>query len=147
MMLRIKSNSSARRGSSLVEFALVSFQLLLVMFAVFEFARMGLVYTDLASASRIAARYAITHGIDRSLVCCTGGADGMATTGDICGASGVLTTFATALNKANLNCTVTGVGGGVGSTVKVTVTYPYDPWVLLPLTVTLSSTSQGIITY
>ncbi len=38
--------------------------------------------------------------------------------------------------------------GGAGTNVKVQVTYPYDPFFsLLPLGVTLSSTSQGTITF
>ena len=41
---RKTSNAHRRRGSELVEFALVSFLLFSVIFAVFEFGRMVLVY-------------------------------------------------------------------------------------------------------
>lgn len=150
----VRKKNARRRGSELVEFALVSLQLLLVIFGVFEFARMALVYDALANSSRIAARYAITHGADRDLACASsacGSTDGSATAADICGAAGKVATFADGMDKAKVvaNCTVTNAGGTVGSTVQVTVTYPYDPFFgLLPLgTVTLGSTSAGVITY
>jgi Flp pilus assembly protein TadG len=156
-MDRTKLSLSSRRGSAIVEFALVGFTLLLVVFGMFEFCRMALVYADLASASRIAVRYAITHGVDRTAYCGSGSgscgsSDGSATASSICGSSGVLTNFATGpLNSSNLVCTyggTGGLGGGVGSTVQITVSYAYDPWfTVLPLSVTLSSTSQGVITY
>jgi hypothetical protein len=152
-MDRIKSNSSSRRGSSLVEFAVVSIVLITMVFAVFEFCRMGLVYVNLANASRVAVRYAITHGVDRTQTCNSGvgcgSTDGTAASSDICGTSGVLTSFATGpLDKTKLVCTSSGLGGAVGTTVRINVSYPYDPWFnIAPFRVTLSSTSQGVITY
>ena len=149
----IKSKFSSKHGSAIVEFAVVAFLLLTVVFAMFEFCRMGLVYTNLANASRVAVRYAITHGTDRSLACASfggcGPTDGTAVSGDICGASGVLTSFALGpLDRSKLVCTYTGLGGSVGSAVRVSVTYAYDPWFsLLPLKINLTSSSQGIIVY
>jgi hypothetical protein len=57
---------SPKRGATLIEFALVAFLLMMVIFAGFEFNRMILVYTTLASASRAGVRYAIVHGNDRT---------------------------------------------------------------------------------
>ena len=152
-MNQIRGKASTERGSSLVEFAIVSFTFLLCVFGLFETCRMALVYTDLCNASRVAVRYAITHGSDRSTACgssvgCST-SDTTATSSAICGASGVLTSIAEGpLNVNSLSCTFSGLGGGPGSTVQVTVTYAYDPWFsLLPFKVTLSSTSQGVITY
>jgi hypothetical protein len=152
-MDRIKSKLSSRRGSSLVEFAVVAIVLLTMVFAVFEFSRMALVYVNLANASRVAVRYAITHGVDRTAACSSGAGcgstDGAAVSSDICGASGVLTSFATGpLDKSKLVCTSSGLGGAVGTIVRINVSYPYDPWFnIAPYRVTLSSTSQGVITY
>ena len=130
----------SRRGGSLTEFGFVVFTLLVVLFGLLEFCRMGLVYTNLANAARVGVRYAITHGSDRS--------SGTAGTGDICGTSGVLTAMAGMVNTSLLNCTFSGLGGGVGSTVQVKVTYAYDPWFnITPFQVTLSAASEGIITY
>jgi Flp pilus assembly protein TadG len=151
--MQIKVYSSSRRGSSLVEFALVSFVLVLLTCSLFEFSRMALVYSDLANASRVAVRYAITHGVDRTAACNSsagcGTSDGTATASDICSASGVLTGIAIGpLNKSNLVCTSSGLGGAVGTAVRINVSYAYDPWFnIVPFKVTLSSTSQGIITY
>jgi Flp pilus assembly protein TadG len=152
-MDRMKSNLTSRRGSSIVEFAIVAFVLLMVVFGVFEFCRMALVYANLANASRVAVRYAITHGVDRTNACNAsagcGSTDGTATSSDICGTSGVLTSFAKGpLDTSKLSCTYSGLGGGVGTTVRVNVSYAYDPWFnIVPYKVTLSSTSQGVITY
>jgi hypothetical protein len=149
-MDRIKST---QRGSSIVEFAIVAFVLLLVVFGVFEFCRMALVYANLANASRVAVRYAITHGVDRTGACNSGAGcgsgDSTAASSNICGASGVLTSFAEGpLNTGNLVCTSSGLGGAVGTIVRINVSYAYDPWFnIVPYKVTLSSTSQGVITY
>jgi hypothetical protein len=152
-MRRIKWNDSLRRGSSMVEFAFVTFLLVMMMCCLFEFSRMALVYTDLANASRVAVRYAITHGVDRTGACSSGAGcgatDGAATASSICSSSGVLTGIATGpLNTGNLVCTYSGLGGAVGTIVRVNVSYAYDPWFnLAPFKVTLSSTSEGVITY
>jgi Flp pilus assembly protein TadG len=152
-MARRLFKSPTRRGSTVIEFALVSLLLLLVLFGVLEFSRMALVYSDLANASRVAVRYAITHGADRTNACNSsagcGSGDGTASSTDICGTSGVLTSFATGLlDKTKLVCTNSGLGGTVGTIVRINVSYVYDPWFnIVPYHVTLSSTSQGIITY
>jgi hypothetical protein len=152
-MDRAKSTLSSRRGSSLIEFAVVSMVLLLMVFGVFAFSRMALVYVNLANASRVAVRYAITHGVDRSYACSSGvgcgSTDGTAASTDICGTSGVLTSFALGpLDRTKLVCTSSGLGGAVGTIVRINVSYPYDPWFnIAPYKVTLSSTSQGVITY
>src|SRR6266849_4152132 len=144
-MDRIKSNLSLRRGSSIVEFAVVAFVLLLVVFGMFEFCRMALVYVNLANASRVAVRYAITHGVDRTMVCSSGAGcgstDGTAASSDICGTSGVLTSFAKGpLDASKLVCTTSGLGGAVGTAVRINVSYAYDPWFnIVPYKVTLSS--------
>jgi Flp pilus assembly protein TadG len=143
----------SRRGSSIVEFAIVCFVLVLVVFGVFEFCRMALVYSNLANASRVAVRYAITHGVDRSNACASGAgcntSDSTAASSDICGTSGVLTSMAKGpLDTSKLVCSYSNLGGAVGSIVRVNVSYAYDPWFnIVPFKVTLSSTSQGVITY
>ena len=70
------SNAHRRRGSELVEFALVSFLLFSVIFAVFEFGRMVLVYNSIANAARVGVRFAEVHGSQRTPP---------TTLGDICG--------------------------------------------------------------
>jgi Flp pilus assembly protein TadG len=142
------SNAHRRRGSELVEFALVSFQLFLLIFAVVEFGRMALVYSSVANAARVAVRYAAVHGNDRSPV---------ATYTDVCG---VVTSYTSALKTAALTCSATSGGSGSrievtwpdgdkkpGSRVVVTVVYNYDPFTVLPLGVNLGTTTEGMIMY
>lgn len=144
---------SSQLGSSIIEFAIVSTLLFVMVFGMVEFCRMGLVYANLANASRVAVRYAITHGADRAQACASGvgcgATDGTASASDICGTTGILTTYAKGpLDPSKLVCTSSGLGGAVGTPVRINVSYAYDPWFnITPYKVTLSSTSQGVITY
>ncbi len=147
-----------RRGSSLVEFALVTFMLMLVIFAGIEFDRMVLVYTTVAEAARVGARYAIVHGCDRSGGSGADGASGATAFSQVqtvvqeYAATGALRTSRLTINvnysaaQNFTNCSTTDTNG-VGSTVQVTVSYPYDPFTVLPLSVNLYSTSTGIIAF
>ena len=145
--------SVSEKGSSLIEFGLVSILLVLIILGVVEMSRMVLVYTTIANAARAGARYAIVHGSDRT----GSGVDGPSSSGDYSQVCTVVTNFASggALDKSKLTCTgritVTYTPSNAsGSNVKVKVTYPYDPWItyFVPLgSVTLSSISQGVITF
>ena len=155
--------SKASRGSALVEFALVTFLLMMVMLSTIEFERMLLVYTTVADSARAGARYAIVHGADATPVSGPGNNPADVVT--------VIKNFATAglLDKSKLPtaCPPTS-GGGIcveyapplgsggaatntpGSRVTVTVSYPYDPfvgWFNTMLSVPLSSKTQGVICY
>lgn len=136
----------SERGSSLVEFSLVAFLLVMLLVGVVEMCRMVLVYNDVSQAARAGARYAIVHG-----------ADNLASTTDI---QTVVTNFLSAapVNTANAGLTINvnypdtiGIATckNPGCRVQVTVTYPYDPFVTyFPISgVNLSSTSEGVITF
>src|SRR5579862_2811218 len=56
-----RRRSGYRRGQALVEFAMTSIIVLMLLFAVVEFGRIVMVYTTVADAARIGARYAITN--------------------------------------------------------------------------------------
>lgn len=140
----------SRAGQSMVEFSLVCFMLGIVMLGVIEIGRMMLVYTAVANAARAGARYAIVHGSSR-----TSGAGMSNASGPGKNPSqvvSVVTDFAAAgaLNTARLVVAVTYPGGSnaPGQLVSVTAKYPYDPltsW--LSLTVTLGSTTEGVIVF
>jgi Flp pilus assembly protein TadG len=127
------------RGQSLVEFSLSSIALVLVgVFGVFEMSRMLLVFTTVANAARAGSRYAIVHG-----------ADSPATTAEI---QTVVQNYLSAapMNTGSAVIAVTGAGGAKGSIASVKVTYPYDPWVgyyIKYLSINISSTSEGVITW
>ena len=142
----------SRRGSALVEFSVSAFLLLMMMFSVVELQRMLFVYNTVADSARAGARYAIVHGLDASP------AAGPTNTTPV---STVVTTFASAslLDTSRLSITVTypnydattnPVANKPGDPVKVVVQYPYDPfvgWFAPMLSVTLKTTSRGIIVY
>jgi Flp pilus assembly protein TadG len=140
------------RGQGLVEFSLCVFLLTMLLIGVVEIGRMVLVYTTIANAARAGARYAIVHGTDSS-----------ATVAQV---QSVVTNFLSAAplttGNAVVNVCYAAVPGSsscsassgssatatIGSEVTVQVSYPYDPFTAyFPLSVTLGSTSQGVITF
>jgi Flp pilus assembly protein TadG len=136
---------SARRGSTMIEFAFVAFLLMMVILAGIEFDRMVLVYTTLASSTRAGVRYAIVHGSDR-----TGTGDPASGPGNTTAVQTKVKQFASMglLRTSALNVTVEyPVDNKPGSLVKVSVSYPYDPFVMLPLRVNITSATQGIIAF
>jgi Flp pilus assembly protein TadG len=153
----MRTRKSAQRGATLIEFVMVAFMLVIVIFASIEFDRMILVYTTVANSAKCGVRYAIVHGSHRSG---GSGADGASGAVDPSQVRTVIKKFASAgtLNTALLDDTHVSVqyldslnptdpGNTIGSRVSITVTYPYDPFVALPLHVNISSSAQGIIVY
>lgn len=141
----MRRRKSARRGSTIIEFALVTLLLMVVIFAGIEFDRMVSVYTAVANSARAGVRYAIVHGSDR-----TGTGDPPSGPGDQSAVIAKVRQFASAglLDPSALNVDVQyPVDNKPGSLVKVAVTYPYDPFIVLPLTVNITSATQGIIVY
>ena len=130
----------SRRGSSLVEFTIVAFVLVLVMLAALEFDRMLLAYTSLCNATKMGVRYAIVHGNDSSSV---------ASVTDV---QNQVKAYLAGMDKSDTHLTISvsfPSGQDAGNPVTVTAQYTYDPWVVrLPLSgVRLSSRSQGVITW
>jgi Flp pilus assembly protein TadG len=142
-----RRNTSA--GSTLVEFALCIFLLMIVLLSIVEMSRMMLVYTAVSNAARAAARYAIVHGSSRT----GGGVDGPSGPGtDPPQVVLVATNFARAslIDPARLTVTVNYTGGNsVGNSVQVGVSYSYDPFIgLIPLAnIPLSNVSRGVIVF
>jgi Flp pilus assembly protein TadG len=149
MRMRVMDRSREDRGSSLIEFALISFMFVILLAGVVEMGRMVLVYTTIANAARAGARYAIVHGADQTV--------SPSGPGNPCTCTNVKTVvknFASAglVNTSALTITVSYPDGdnNAGSHVTVKVMYPYDPFVRYfgtLLNKTLGSTSQGVITY
>jgi Flp pilus assembly protein TadG len=136
---------SSQGGSSIIEFAFITFLLMLVIFASIEFDRLMLVYTTVANSARAGARYAIVHGSDR-----TGTGDPASGPGNTANVETVVRNFAGSgmLDTARLNVSVEyPTNNKPGSEVRITVIYPYDPFVFLPLKVNLNSRTRGIIVF
>jgi Flp pilus assembly protein TadG len=146
-----------------VEFTFVVIVLLLVVFAGVEFDRMVLVYTTISNSAHAGVRYAITHGSDRTGSCSTYSSDQDKASGPSANPACVIAVvqgFAKtgALNTSYLAAAASAGSQGVyvqypsssnarGNKVKVTVTYPYDPFTVLPLSVNLTAEAEGIITW
>ena len=137
-----------RRGTTLVEFALVSFLLMLVIFAAFEFSRIIVVYTTVANSARIGVRYAIVHGSTSTASGVNGPSGPGANPANVVN---VVRDYAGVgllnLNQLTVTVTYPDASNVPGSRVTVTTRYAYDPWVVLPLNVPLGTTTQGVITF
>lgn len=128
-------------GQTLVEFSLSVLMLVMLLLGVFEICRMVLVYTTVCNAARIGVRYAMVHGSDNSVTTSTI----QSVVNNYLGPATVNTTNAT----VTVNYPDTGGCTSPGCRVTVTVTYPYNPFTsYFPIgSVTLGSTSQGVITF
>jgi Flp pilus assembly protein TadG len=133
-----KDRRSNQRGSTLVEFSFIALVFFMILFTTFEMDRMVLVMTALADSTRAGVRYAAVHGSDNP-----------ATSTEV---TTVIKNFAASgsmsISNVNVSTLTYTPDMNPGSTVDITVTYLYNPLTrYFPLQVTLSSTSQGVITY
>jgi Flp pilus assembly protein TadG len=140
------------RGQSLIEFALSSLLLVTLLLGVVEIGRMVLVYTTVANAARAGARYAIVHG-SNSLATATQvqtvvknflSAAPMNTA-----AAGLSITASCSSDSGTTWATCSTTNAKPGSRVRVSVNYPYDPFLrYFPWgTINLGSTTQGVIAF
>jgi hypothetical protein len=149
MTRRSGSAKARRRGSSLIEFALVAVLLCLMLLVFVDFGRLFLVYNSVANSARAGLRYAIVHGNDRT----GSGADGPSGPADNPPeVISVVKNFADSapLDRSRLNVTVTYPDGSniIGALVQITVDYPYDPLLgYFPLDFNLRARSQGRIVF
>ena len=143
-----KRRITGSRGTSLIEFSLCAFLVIMVLMSIIEMGRLVLLYTTVSNAARAAARYAIVHGSSRSGSGSTGPSGPGADPPEVVL---VARNFATILNESALTVTVTYPAGNnnVGSLVNVAVSYPFDPLLgYFPFgTIHLRNTSQGVIAF
>jgi len=135
------------RGATLVEFAISVSMALLVMVACVEFDRVLLVYNSLTYAAQRGVRYATVHGSDRT----TTAGDPPSGPSDTSHVTAVTKYFAKfgALDSSKLTIKVNYPNGNSnpGSTVTVSVSYPYDPMTYVPISLTLKGYSSGVIVF
>jgi Flp pilus assembly protein TadG len=141
---------SIRGGSTIIEFSLSAFMLMILAFATIELGRMILVYTTVADSARAGVRYAIVHGSSRT----GSGVNGPSNTADSSQVVTVVKNFAGAglldINRLTVRVTYLDIfpENDPGKRVSVTVVYPYDPFTTyLPLRVPLGTTTQGVIAF
>jgi hypothetical protein len=118
----------------------------MLLFGVIEMCRLVLVYTTIANSARVGVRYAMVHGTDNSVSVST-------IQGVVNGYLGAATVYAA--NATVTVCYASSISAGCsqtptapGTPVTIRVSYPYNPITsYFPINVTLSSTSQGVITF
>lgn len=140
-----------RRGQSLVEFALISLMVVMLLFGVVEMSRLVLVYTTIANAARVGVRYAIVHGSNNSasLSAVQGVVNGYLSAATVYTANATVNVcYATSLSTYTSCTSSSGSPGVPGTAVTVSVSYPYNPITsYFPIHVNLASTSQGVIVF
>ena len=130
----------SRSGQSIIEFQLVIVLFLLTIFGTFEICRLLLSYTTLANASRVAMRYASVHGSSND-------SGYIATTTEV---ETIVREFTKGswIDPAQVTVTTTWPGSNdPGGPVSVRVSYPYQPFILLPMQTNLAASVEGIVTY
>jgi Flp pilus assembly protein TadG len=136
----------------MVEFALCSFLLLMLLFSVIEVARMALIYTTVANATRAGVRYAITHGSNRAPGAGIDNGSGPADDPDQVVTLVKNVASAGLLDTSKLTVTVRypDTTNTVGKRIRVSAQYTYDPFNTFftsMLNVNLKAYTEGRITY
>lgn len=122
----------------MIEFTFIAVTLFMILLTMFELDRMALVSTAIADSARAGVRYAIVHGSDNAVTTAQ-----VQTVIKNFASSGVLDT-----SKLNVTGPTYTPNTNPGSKVDITVKYVYDPFTsYFPLSVTLGTTSEGIIAY
>ncbi len=133
------------RGQAIVEFALAATVALTVIFGVVDFGRALYTYDLVTGAARVGTRYAIVHGSSCTLAGCPASAAAIQTyvlskvTGVTSSQLSVTTTWSTAPG-----CT-DSAHQGPQCIVKVQVSYPFKFVLSFNRTLTMTSTSQMVI--
>lgn len=155
----------AQRGASMVEFAIASTALLLMMFGIVEYGRVMYTYHTVSNAARLASRWAIVRGsgcsyldhcnatstdIQNYVISIVPMVDASSSTVSGCSQAGLCATamWSTSTDPS-VDCTATDPSGNntAGHLVCVTVSYPFNfaiPFVSKDALI-LSSTSKMVI--
>jgi hypothetical protein len=126
------------RGQALVEFALVALLLVMLLVGIVDVSRLILTYTTIANAARAGTRYAIVHGSDNSSPC-------NVTTY----IKGYLSAASMNIAHPPLTIAAPACGSAAGTIITTTVTYTYTPLItyFFPTSISLSSTSEGVVVF
>jgi len=138
-------NLTGNGGQTLVEFAACSIVAVMLLLGVVEFGRMVLAYATINNAARVGLRFAMVHG-----------SNNVAATSDV---QAIVNNYlgAAAIDTSSTTTTVSYPGNSLGCAagskspgcpVEVQVSYPYQTMVsYYPIHVTLSSQTEGVITF
>ena len=146
----VKRTFHDRLGQTLVEFSIVAFLTVMMLFFVIEIGRMLLVSETVANAARAGVRYAIVHGSTRAAGSTVDSASGPGA--DPVQVLTVVKNFASAgllsTSRLVVHATYPASSNAPGQYVVVTVVYPYDPLTTyFSKTLRFGSAAQGIIVF
>jgi Flp pilus assembly protein TadG len=152
--MRWQGRRRRQRGSTLIEVSIAFIWVFTVAFGLAESARLMMAYTTLCDAARAGTRYAVVHGSYR-LGTGTEGPSGPGNTANITAVVKQVTSAA-GLNASKVTVTDSDSEpmypdgtNKVGARVKIKVSYPFTSVlpILAPISVTIGSTSEGMICY
>jgi len=151
---RFSGRHDGRRGASLIEFAISVLVMFFVVFWTWELVMAVYTYAVLSNAAKEGIRYAIVHGTDTGAANCSGPGSGGVTCTDSTGANvaSVVRDYASYsfhnVSAMAVNVTYPDSSSDPQSLVKITVSYDYIPWTVLPWTTPrLKTGAQGRIVW
>ena len=138
--MRTRRQAAGKRGQAQIEFLLTIVLFLLTLFGTFEVCRPLLSYTTLANAARVGIRFATTHGSENETAFQTTSTEIQTIVRDFTAGSLIDPTLVTVT-------TTWPNGSSPGDEVRVQVQYPYQPFILLPMSTSIGTQSEGIVTF
>jgi Flp pilus assembly protein TadG len=124
----------------MIEFMLVIVLFMVTLMGTFEVCRLLLSFATLANASRVGIRYATTHGSENEVDFQTTAAQIRQIVLDF--------TVGTLIDTSKMTVTTTWPNGtDPGDEVRVHVELAYEPFILLPMSTTLATQTEGIVTF
>jgi Flp pilus assembly protein TadG len=140
-----RRSHEGERGQALVEFGLVASVMFLALFAVIDFGRALYAYNLVASSAYIGARYAIVHGSSCTLSMCPASSAAIQTyvRSKVNGINTAQLTVTTTWVKAS-GCTDPAYQGPL-CIAKVQVSYPFQFMIALHQSLTMTMTTQMVI--
>ena len=151
LMLTMSSRNHRRKGSTLIEFALVLIPVLSLVFGGIEMDRMLLASNALDNAARAGVRYAVVRGVNHPTT--------VANVGTVVQTFAGMGIIHSSSMTVSASCSAVSTGTSavhvcyptdnhIGSAISVSVAYVYDPLTsFFPLSVTLRSTAKGTIAF
>jgi len=146
--MRITRNAQRERGSALVEFALTTLFVLVLVFSIWETIMIVYTYNVMAGAAKEGVRYAVVHGSGNSVLC-SAPCSGTCTTTVGC-VQNVVRVYAkySFHDVSALTATMTYPDGSTQAPnrVRVVVSYVYKPFFALGWTApTVNAAAEGRI--
>ncbi|PYV34529.1 MAG: hypothetical protein DMG22_05680 [Acidobacteria bacterium] len=143
LLAKAKWSDRAARGAASIEFMLTIIIIMFVMFWIWELVMMTYTMNVLSDSAKEGVRYAIVHGLESSGSC--------SVPPDNTAVVSRVQDFAKMslhdMSGMTVAVTYQGTCNLPGNWVRVVVTYPFVPYIQLPVNYSLHATSEGRVVF